>query len=172
MKQRERHLLCLTISAVMAAVSMVLNRFASIHTMGWTIGFAFVPIVLCAVLCGPFWAAAAGGLSDLVGALLFPFGPYFPGFTVCAALMGLIYGYFLYRPRLRWWQIVLPALVNNLILGLFLNTLWVSILYGSKTYWGWFLYRLPEYAILVPLNLILIPVLYRLGILLRRRTNL
>lgn len=172
MKKRNRYLFRLVVSASMAAASMVLNRFASIHTMGWTIGFAFVPIVLTAVLCGPFWAAAAGALADFVGAILFPFGPYFPGFTVCGAVMGLVYGLFLYRKNLRWWQVVLPALINNLILGLLVNTLWVSILYGSKTYWGWFVYRLPEYAVLVPLNLFFIPVLFRLGAILRRRTGL
>ena len=153
----------------MAALSMALNRFASIHTMGWTIGFAFIPIVLTAVLCGPLWAAAAGGLADFIGALLFPFGPYFFGFTATAALMGAVYGLFLFGKRLRWWQVVLPALINNLLFGLVVNTLWVSILYGSKTYWGWFVYRLPEYAVLIPMNLIFIPVLFRLGAVLRRR---
>ena len=172
MRKKQNHLLCCIITATMAAASMVLNRFASIHTLGWTIGFAFVPIVLVAVLCGPFYAAGAGAIADFVGAIFFPFGPYFPGFTVCGALMGLIYGLFLYRGALRWWKVVLPALINNLIFGLLINTVWVSILYASKTYWGWFLYRLPEYAVLVPLNLLFIPVLFQLGKILRRKTEL
>lgn len=150
------------LTAIMTALSVVLNRFASIHTDGWTIGFAFIPIVAVAIFCGPFPAAIAGGLADLIGALLFPFGPYFPGFTVTAALMGLVYGIFLCRHHLKWYRLLIPALLNNLVLGLFVNTLWVSILYGSKTYWGWFVYRLPEYAILVPLNLIFIPPLFLL----------
>lgn len=171
MKKSQKHLLSLTITASMAALSMVLNRFCSIHTNGWTIGFAFVPIVVVAILCGPAYAAAAGALADFVGAQLFPFGVYFPGFTVVAALMGAVYGFFLCGKTLHWWQVVLPTLINNLIFGLLINTIWVSILYGSKTYWGWFLYRLPEYAILIPLNLFFIPVLFRLGILLRRRMD-
>lgn len=171
MKKSRRHLLCMTVTASMAALSMVLNRFASIHTSGWTIGFAFVPIVFTAILCGPAYAAVAGALSDFVGAQLFPFGPYFPGFTVVAALMGVVYGLFLHGKILHWWQVVLPSLINNLIFGLLINTIWVSLLYGSKTYLGWFLYRLPEYAILIPLNLFFIPVLFRLGIILRRRMD-
>ena len=167
--QRERvfpksnfSLACNVLTAVMTALSVVLNRFVSIHTEGWTIGFAFVPIVAVAIFCGPIPAAIAGGLADFIGAILFPFGPYFPGFTVVGALMGLIYGIFLHRGKLNWYRLLVPALFNNLVLGLLVNTLWVSILYGSRTYWGWFLYRLPEYAILVPMNLIFIPSLFAL----------
>ena len=136
----------------------------ALATAGGTIGFAFVPVAMTAILYGPAAAAVVGGLADLVGALLFPFGPYFPGFTATAALMGAVYGWFLYREKARFFpHMLLPALINNLILGLVVNTLWVSILYGSRTYWGWFVYRLPEYAILIPVNLILLPVLLRLA---------
>ena len=169
MKKNDFSLTANVITAAMAALSMVLNRFASIHTMGWTIGFAFIPIVMVAILNGPLPAAIAGALADFVGAILFPFGPYFPGFTVVAAIMGLVYGLFLHCEKLRWWRVVLPAVINNAILGLLVNTLWVSILYGSRTYWGWFVYRLPEYAILIPMNLLFIPVLFRLGLILRRQ---
>lgn len=150
--------------AMMTALAVILNRFCSIHTAGWTIGFAFVPVAVAAILYGPAAGAVVGGLADLVGALLFPFGPYFPGFTATAALMGAVYGWFLYRRKVRFFpHILLPSLVNNLVLGLVVNTVWVSILYGSRTYWGWFVYRLPEYAVLVPLNLILLPLLTRLA---------
>lgn len=154
----------ITACAMMTALSVVLNRFCSIHTAGWTIGFAFVPVAMTAIVYGPAAGAVVGGLADLIGALLFPFGPYHPGFTVIGALMGAIYGWFLYKKKPRLFpNILIPALLNNLILGLCVNTVWVSQLYGSKTYEGWFVYRLPEYAVLVPLNLILLPVLAKLG---------
>ncbi len=171
MKKSLKHLLCLTVTASMAALSMVLDRFCSIQTEGWKIGFAFIPIVITATLCGPVYAAAAGAIADFVGAILIPKGIYHPGFTIIGALMGMVYGLFLCGKKLHWWQIVLPTLINNLIFGLLINTIWVSMLYGSRTYWGWFLYRLPEYAILIPLNLFFIPVLFRLGITLRRRMD-
>ena len=154
----------LTACAMMTALSVVLNRFCSIHTAGWTIGFAFVPVALTAIVYGPAAGAVVGGLADLIGALLFPFGPYHPGFTVIGALMGAVYGWFLHREKPRFFLHILPpAVLNNLVLGLCVNTLWVSQLYGSRTYWGWFVYRLPEYAVLVPLNLLLLPVLIRLA---------
>ena len=145
--KKEIPLQLITVCAMMTALSVVLNRFCSIHTAGWTIGFAFVPVALTAIVYGPAAGAVVGGLSDLIG-----------------ALMGAMYGWFLLREKPRFFLHILPpAVLNNLVLGLCVNTLWVSQLYGSRTYWGWFTYRLPEYAVLVPLNLLLLPVLIRLA---------
>lgn len=167
----------LTVLAMLLAMTVILDRLPglSIKTAGWKIGFSFVPPMLAAMLYGPLEAALVYGLSDLIGALLFPFGPYHPGFTAVAALMGFVMGVFLNkkpfafaRCGFEWKKLrffpnhIIPVLVNALLLGLVVNTLWVSQLYGSKTYWGWFVYRLVEYAILVPVQLILIPALIKL----------
>lgn len=152
----------LCICAMMIALEIVLNRFCSINTAGIKIGFSFVPPMLTAMLYGPGSAALVYGLSDFLGALLFPIGQYHPGFTVCAAGMGLLLGLFLHKDHITFRHVLLPVLVNCLILGLFINTLWVSQLYGSKTYWGWFLYRLPEYAVLIPVQILCTPILKQL----------
>ena len=167
----------LTVLAMLIAMTVMLDRFPglSIKTPGWKIGFSFIPPLLAAMLYGPLEGALVYGLSDLIGALLFPFGPYHPGFTIVAALMGFVMGVFLNKKpfafaksAFEWKKIrffpnmVVPVLINCLLLGLVVNTFWVSQLYGSKTYWGWFLYRLVEYAILVPVQLLLMPVLLKL----------
>jgi len=162
--------------AILVALEIVLNRFCSINTMGLKIGFSFVPIVIAATLFGPLSAGIVYAASDILGAVLFPIGPYHPGFSVCAALMGIIYGLFLYVPRreergffIRWKKIrlfpnvIVPALINNLLLGLVLNTYWVSMLYDSKSYAGWFVYRLSEYAVLIPVTVVLTPAIMRLS---------
>lgn len=172
----------ITFSALLVALEIVLNRFCSINTAGWKIGFSFVPVVMAALIYGPVVGAVVGGLGDLIGALLFPIGPYFPGFTICAAMTGFVYGLFLYRKdadsevrrtigdfslfnnesKVKFIHIIVPVLINSIVIGMFINTTWVSILYGSKTYWGWFIYRLPEYALMIPVRIIIIPVLVKL----------
>ncbi|MBE6541976.1 MAG: folate family ECF transporter S component [Ruminococcaceae bacterium] len=160
-------------SALLVAIEVVLNRFCSINTIGLKIGFGFVPIVVAAIMFGPIPAAVVYGLADLIGSLLFPIGPYFPGFTVSAVIMGAVYGLFLYKkpsdvsaegkPTIKFFpNIVMPVLINSIAIGLFINTGWVSILSGQRTYWGWFIYRIPEYLILIPVNLVLIPIIYRI----------
>ena len=42
------------------------------------------------------------GLTDYIGAHLFPFGEYFVGFTISAIIKGLIYGVFLYPGNLEF----------------------------------------------------------------------
>lgn len=158
----------ITVSAMLVALEIVLNRFCSINTAGLKIGFSFVPIVVAANLFGPVCAAVVYAMADLVGALLFPIGQYHPGFTICAAAMGFVYGLCLYKKpgsdrKISFFpNVVIPAFVNNIVFGLLINTAWVAMLYGSKTYAGWFLYRLSEYAVLIPMNLILTPVLLKL----------
>lgn len=163
--------------ALLIAIEIVLNRFCSINTWGLKIGFSFVPIALCAMLHGPYMAAACYALADFLGATLFPIGPYHPGFTLCAAAMGFVYGIFLYRGGLHLGRQQLiparqtlslfsnylpPTLINCAVIGLFINTFWVTMLYSSRGYWGWFLYRFAQELILIPLNLLLLPVLDRL----------
>lgn len=82
----------LTVLAMLLAMTIMLDRFPglSVKTPGWKIGFSFIPPMIAAMLYGPIEAALVYGLSDLIGATLFPFGPYHPGFTVVAALMGFV----------------------------------------------------------------------------------
>lgn len=78
---------------ILVATEIVCNRFLSVNTSLFKIGVAFLPVVLAAWLYGPVAGALVGGLGDLIGALLFPIGPYFPGFTLTAALAGAGYGF-------------------------------------------------------------------------------
>lgn len=152
--------------AMLVALEVVLNRFCSVNTQFLKLGFGFVPIVVAANLFGPLSAAAVYALADFLGANLFPIGQYHPGFTLCAALMGATYGIFLYGKRADSPRIFLraaiPAAVNSIVLGLFVNTLWVSMLYDSRSYIGYLIMRIPEYAVMIPLNIILIPATLRL----------
>jgi len=158
----------ITISALLIATEIVLNRIISFNNLGLKIGFSFIPIIISAILFGPSVTALIYAVSDFIGALLLPIGPYFPGFTVCAALMGAVWGLFLYRgtdnkSKIKLFpNIIVPSLINNLFFGLIVNTIWISIMYGSKSYWGWFVYRISEYAILIPLNIIFVPILVKL----------
>ncbi|MBQ8974667.1 MAG: folate family ECF transporter S component [Oscillospiraceae bacterium] len=163
--------------AILVALEVVLNRFCSIQTPFLKIGFSFVAVVMGAILYGPIGGAVVGGLGDLIGAILFPFGPYHPGFSICGALMGAIYGFFLWQEskrfdnsnRARFWpNIVLPVVINAVIIALFLNTLWISQLYSSKTYWGYFVGRIPQELGLGVVKLIIIPVLYPIAKQLRK----
>jgi len=120
----------LVLMAMLIAAHIVLSRFLSISAWNMKIGFAFVPVIIAAVYMGPLQAAVVGALGDFIGAILFPIGAYFAGFTITAFLVGLLYGVFLHKRQNS--VLIIGAVASTEIIGsLLLNTLWISILYGA-----------------------------------------
>lgn len=148
--------------AMLTAMEVVLNRFLSINTPYLKIGFSFVPVVVAAILYGPLGGACVGGLGDLIGAILFPNGPFFPGFTLTALLTGLVYGLFLYKKQTPL-RIVLAVAVNQLVLSLLLNTLWLTILWTgtdqAAPYFSILATRIGQCALLIPVQYLVIQIL-------------
>ena len=120
----------LTTLGILIAIEIVLSRFLSINAWNLKIGFSFVPIVIAAILYGPLAAGIVAALGDFLGAVLFPIGAYFPGFTLTAFLTGCLFGLLLHKQQ-SIVNIVIAVLINQFILGLLLNSYWISVLYGS-----------------------------------------
>lgn len=116
--------------AVLIAIEIVLSRFLSIHTWNVKISFGFIPIVIAAMLFGILEAGMVAALGDILGAFMFPVGPYFPGFTVTAFLTGVIFAIFL-KKKQSLSRIVVAVLMVQLIGSLMLNTYFISVLYGT-----------------------------------------
>lgn len=122
--------------SLLTAISIVLTRvFGIVLPLGGALalrlGFGEIPIMLAGVLFGPIPGAVTGAAADLVGFLINPHGgPYFPGFTITAALTGLIAGIMAKRMRrYNWREMGLMVLVNDLISNVTLNTIWLVIMY-------------------------------------------
>ena len=144
---------------ILVAIHIILSRFCSINTWNLKIGFAFVPVFAAAYLFGPAPAAIVGGLGDFLGAILFPIGPYFPGFTLNCALTGVIFGLLLHsRPTLP--RVAAATVLNQFVLSLFGTTLWISILNGAP-YWPLLVSRIPQTAILSVLEVTVMLALSR-----------
>ncbi|MBO5873231.1 MAG: folate family ECF transporter S component [Clostridia bacterium] len=159
-KTKQHPLINMTLTAILAAVSVVLSRFLSVNVWNMSIGFAFVPVLICGLLCGPFWCGVCGALADLVGALLFPFGAYFPGFTAVAFLNGVIYGTIgiaSEKVKKGWLFLIVSfglITLSELVCSLALNSLWITILYNSP-YFATVLSRVPVSAVTVVLGTLL-----------------
>ena len=149
----------LTALAMLIAIEVILSRFLSINAWNIKIGFGFVPVVIAAILYGPLAGGIVGALSDFIGALLFPIGTYFPGFTLTAFLMGLVWGFFLHKDQ-SFWRIALAVVINQFILSLFVNTFWISVLYGSP-YVPLLATRVVQSAILTAAQLAVIELIAR-----------
>ncbi len=146
--------------ALLLALEIVLSRFLSISTPVLKIGFSFIPIALVAMLYGPLWAGCTAALADFLGAILFPIGPYFPGFTLTAFLTGLLFGLFLYKKEVKWYRVLLCTVIIAVALTLCLDTLWLSMLY-DKAAAAFVTARLIKCAVMIPLQTVVITLLCR-----------
>lgn len=118
--------------SLLISLEIVLSRFLSISTPIMKIGFGFLPIAICGMFYGPILAGVAGGISDLIGAILFPIAGYFPGFTFSAILTGVIFGIFLHEKELSTVKLTIAVVINTVGISLLLNTYWITVISGSS----------------------------------------
>lgn len=126
----KRRIINIAIMAVLVAMEVTLSRFLSISVWNMKIGFAFIPVVIAARKLGAPQAVIVAALGDFLGAIMFPIGAYFPGFTVTAGLAALCTALFIHK-KCNFKRITASVLINQLCGSLLLNTLWISILYGT-----------------------------------------
>ena len=153
----------LAVSALLIAADVVLTRLLAINTPVMRIGLGFAAVALCALLYGPWWAAVTGALGDLLGALLFPTGAYFPGFTLTAALTGVIFGLCLYQKPARWVYPARAALLNTVLVSYLANTAMICVITGNS-YSAMLAARAVQLAVMLPVQFLVLGWLCRAGL--------
>lgn len=150
------------LSALLLAMLVVLSRFLSIRTPIVKISFAFVPTMLCAIWLGPKWTFLLNVLGDIIGATLFPTGPFFVGYTISTAIAGLIYGLLLYKKEENSYndkqfilRLILSVVLVTAISNIGLNTLWISITTG-KAFIVLLGTRIVKELIMIPVRVIIV----------------
>ena len=154
----------LIVSAQLLALDVVLTRLLAVNTPVMKLGFGFAAVALCAVLYGPWWAALTAALGDLVGALLFPTGAFFPGFTLTAACTGLIFGLCLYRRDKSFVWPILAATLNVLLVSYLANTAMITYISGSP-YTTLLNARAVQLAVMLPVQIVVLGFLSRSSVI-------
>ena len=162
----EQQLFRLCCLALLCAMQIVFARFLVIP-VGDSMRFSlsFIPVVFAARYFGILGSVAVYGLGDFLGAIIFPTGGAFQiGFTVTAAVSGLIYGIFLgkecEKPLRKLFsfdnkdiiRIFLSVFTSQLVCSLFLNSFWLSFYYGAP-FWAKFVMRIPQAGIMSVLQI-------------------
>ena len=141
----------ITTAGLLLAIQMVLSSYGVIEvTDSLKISLAHLAIAPTAILFGPVVAGLQGALSDLLGFTLRPSGPYFPGFTLSATLLGVIYGMLLYKTKRSTWQIITARVLVCIFVNIALNTVFLTMLYGPS--------RLATLPVRIVKNLIQLPI--------------
>ena len=161
----------LTTSSILIALGVVLSFFRIPLSTVTEITLTGLPIAAGGYLFGPWIGMLIGALIDVCGFFVAPKGPFFPGFTISTALIGMIYGLFLYT---EWWdtndsrqgalragakglvlRIVVAHLLKTVLISLLLNCFWLSVFYGM-TFKVVFLASVPKEVINFPIEVFLI----------------
>ena len=111
---------------------------------------------------GPKWSVLLNVLGDLIGATLFPTGPYFVGYTITTAVAGLIYGLLLYKKESDSFtekqfviRVIISVILVSIISNMLINTLWISITAG-KAFIVLLGTRVVKELIMIPIHVIVI----------------
>lgn len=150
------------LTSLLLASLIILSRFLSVKTPILKISFAFIPTMLCAIWLGPKWTVLLNVLGDIIGATLFPTGPFFIGYTISTAIAGLIYGTLMYKKEADSFtdlqfilRIIIAVVLVTCIVNFGLNTLWISIT-AKKAFMPLLASRIVKELIMVPIRIIVI----------------
>ena len=80
--------------------------------------------------------------------------------TISAAITGLIFGFMLYGKKVSLLRVVLAKLIHTLLVGMLLNSFWLSMLYGNA-FPLVFLGRLPKELVMFPIQTAMIYILLK-----------
>ena len=150
-----KNLRTIVVTALLIAIAVVLGFFSVQLTENLKIGFSFIANELTAMLFGPVVGGIMGGVADIIKYLLKPTGPFFFGFTFNAILGAVIYGVMLYKKPISFKRILASKIVVAIVVNVFLNTYWLSMLYGNA-FMAILPPRLIKQIIMVPIQSIML----------------
>jgi ECF transporter S component (folate family) len=161
MQKKSSILFKIVMSGVLVALNVILERFVAYSVWNQTVSLGFITVAFAASFLGLPYAIAVAGLGDFIGAVLFPFGSYFVGFTITNCIYGLILALFLYK-NASVINVTLGVIINKLLCSLGLNTLWISLLYrgGIDAFPAVLITRIPGTAILTAVELIVLLICF------------
>lgn len=161
-KNNVSSLIMLATLAMLTALEIVLSRLVPVvSSQQIKVSFAFVPVAIAAYLYGVKGGVLVSGVGDVLGAIMFPVGDFFPGFTLTAVLVGAVFGVFLGKKsdgKLNpFSRSLIPVIITQLFLSLGLNTFWISYMYHSP-YLGVLVPRVVQTLVMIGVEVAIIPL--------------
>lgn len=163
-RNRKTRLYALTAGAMMAALSIILERFLPItppsNMMDIRITLSNIPLILASVLVSPIVGAIAGVVSDIIGCFISGYAP-FPPLTLAPLVMGLFPGAILNKKGVYPFHKVLAAIVvTHVFASMYITTVGLCIMRGMP-FIPMFLTRLPSCGINLVIDVVLVYILLK-----------
>ena len=157
----------LIFAALMIALRVALKSISIPIAANLRINVAFFINAFGAMVFGPVVAIAAAAVSDTLGCLLFPSGPYFFPFIFIEIAGSLIFALFLYRTEVTALRVTLSRFCIDFFVNIVLNTpsMWryYQMVMG-KTYKIFDALRIVKNLVMFPLEAVLLVLFLRVVI--------
>lgn len=153
----------LTFAAMLTAISVIIGFFCKTYlNFGaglFRITFENLPIILSGILFGPIIGALVGISTDVISYFLSPQPqPINPLITAAAALVGIISGVIAkYVIKKRGTaQIIVAGGLSHIISSMIIKSAALYVFYGWAVLW-----RIPIYAVVAPVEILIICLLFK-----------
>lgn len=135
------------------------------------IAIGFLPNALGSLIYGPVMALLSAAVTDVLGNLLFPKGPFFAPFMLVEMLASLLFALFLYKAPLRIWRAAFSKLFVNLFCNLWLTPIFLSWMSGKAAVLA-SMPRIVKNILLFPLETFLLVIFLNSLLPVMRRSNI
>lgn len=149
----------IAVLGLLTALAAILSLFTIRPNESIKIALTFIPVVITAYIYGPVASGIVAGLADIIGCIVKPSGMIFPPITLTEIAIGVIFGFFLYKKR-SFLRVALAAGITQLVISAFVTPLWLNLMYGMD-YVLLLGARIPQLAIMLSIELILIPLMLK-----------
>lgn len=168
----------LTFASLICALRVVVKLFRIPLAAGLTLSLDCYVNALGSVVYGPLVGLLVGAVSDTLGCLLFPSGPYFFPFIFVEMSSSFIFGLFLWRRKLTVNLVLLSKFAINLVCNIILTSIIMKwdyyFFYGiekAEAYAVINLVRIGKNLVLFPLEAMLITLVLQAAIPALNRLN-
>ena len=166
----------LVIAALLVALRVALKTVVIPLAPNLNINVA-APLInaLGAMIFGPVVAALAACVSDTLGCIIFPQGPYFLPCMFVEVAGSVLFGLFFYRTKMRPTRVILARFCMDLFVNIILNSavmFWYFQVFYQKSYVEMLLPAIIKNLCMFPIEAfvltlflsMIIPVTYKLGL--------
>lgn len=154
----------LTYTAVLVALNVICNIFDVPLGIGdLKISLSYIPSMIAGMFLGAIPGLCVGLIGDVLGLLIMPQGAWIPLITLGSALMGLIPGLvFMIKKLNPYIKLAISLVLAFLICTCTVNSLGIFLMFmkGKKTFWAFFVARVPIQSIVFVINSVLLFLLY------------
>lgn len=155
-----KNLRVLVFCALMIAAAIALGLFSVPLATNLKLSVSFVARAVAALVGGPVVGVLYGVAEDVLGWVLNPGGPFFPGYTLNTVLAVVVYALFFYRCRLTIWRIIAAKAIATFPISVGLGCLWSQMLYG-KGYIYYFVKSIIKNTLYFPIQVLLLVIVFQ-----------